>query len=343
MITSSSSPIFPTTHREHSVHPARLQAPSVDKWRHQESLWREDLQSGGNPRTTTPTGCEPKDLATVSRIEAYSGDPYQSYDVQEKVGEEDHRAPITEEVEEFREIGTAGLPDSKISENVPLPIADAFRRFRGKHSDLEDGELQKMLTSPLCAPMQLSCMREREESAQDTEADRKESLRSHASEGQKALVKLFSSEQGNLIRSSVFRNANPSNLRGSLIEGNKVHLLNQARSELAKQELHVESLNECIGEQQRPTEEQRLALQDAQYGFVECRREQVRIQEELSMKENVLRDTQIRKYARNGRIQRAQVLRADEVSVQKLRENHETNSAAHFPIAANARTDEFYE
>ena len=69
--------------------------------------------------------------------------------------------------------------------------------------------------------------REREASAQCTEADRKESLRSHSSEGQKALGKLdalFSSEQGNLIRSSVFGNANPSNLRGSLLEGNKDHL-----------------------------------------------------------------------------------------------------------------------
>ena len=50
----------------------------------------------------------------------------------------------------------------------------------------------------------------------------------------------------------MFRNANPSNLRGSLLEGKKDHLLNQARSDLAKQELHVESLNKCIGE----TEEQ---------------------------------------------------------------------------------------
>ena len=75
---------------------------------------------------------------------------------------------------------------------------------------------------------------------------------------------LFSSEQRNLIRSSVFRNANPSNLRGPLPEGNKDHLLNQARSELAKQELHVESLNKCIGELQRQTEEEILALQDAE-------------------------------------------------------------------------------
>ena len=102
--------------------------------------------------------------------------------------------------------------------------------------------------------MQWLCRREREVSAQFAQANRKESLRSQSSEGQKDLVKpkaLFSSEQGNLIRSSVFRNANPSNLRGSLLEGNKDHLLNQARSDLAKQELHVESLNKCIGELHR--------------------------------------------------------------------------------------------
>ena len=44
------------------------------------------------------------------------------------------------------------------------------------------------------------------------------------------------------MKSSVFRHANPSNLRGSLLESNQDHLLNQARSDLAKQELHVESL-----------------------------------------------------------------------------------------------------
>ena len=67
----------------------------------------------------------------------------------------------------------------------------------------------------------------------------------------------------------MFRNANPSNLRGSSLESKKDHLLNQARSDLAMQELHVESLNMCIGELQRQTEEQRLPLQDAPYGFVE--------------------------------------------------------------------------
>ena len=100
-------------------------------------------------------------------------------------------------------------------------------------------------------------------------------------------------------------------------------MLNQARSDLAKQELHVESLNDCIGEMQRQTKEQRLALQGAQYGFVESR-EQVRLQEELSMKEKVLPNTQIRLIHEMGEIKRAQELRVEEVSVQKLRENFET-------------------
>ena len=55
-------------------------------------------------------------------------------------------------------------------------------------------------------------MQEREVSAQYTQADLKESLRSHSSEGQKALGEpdaLFSTEEGNLIRSSVFRNGIP--------------------------------------------------------------------------------------------------------------------------------------
>ena len=131
---------------------------------------------------------------------------------------------------------------------------------------------------------------------------------------------LFSSEQGNLIRSSVFRNANPSNLRGSPLESNQDHLLNQARSDLTKQELHVESLNKCIGEH---TEEQRLALQDAQYGFVGSRREQVRLQEELSKKEKVLRNTQIRNMHKMEEIQRAQELREEDLNA-KVNRNHET-------------------
>ena len=67
-----------------------------------------------------------------------------------------------------------------------------------------------------------------------------------------------------------------------------------------------------------------MALQDAQYGFVESRREHVRLQEELSMKEKVLRNTQIRNMQEMGESKRAQEQRIGEVSVQKLRENRET-------------------
>ena len=41
--------------QEHPVHHEHLQALPVDKQRHQEPLWRENLQSGGNPRTTFST------------------------------------------------------------------------------------------------------------------------------------------------------------------------------------------------------------------------------------------------------------------------------------------------
>ena len=148
--------------------------------------------------------------------------------------------PITEEVKEFGEKSDSWRPRFSNIRDVLLPIADAFRRFRAG-SDLEDGELQKMLTSPLYAQKasgkpDAMVVQEREVSAQYTQADRKGSLRPHSSEGQKALVKpnaSCSSEQRNLIRSSVFRNGNPSNLRGSLLEGNKDHLLDQARSDLA--------------------------------------------------------------------------------------------------------------
>ena len=133
-----------------------------------------------------------------------------------------------------------------------------------------------------------------------------------------------SNELGNQFENSIFKFADPPSLGRSLLEGNKDHLLSQARSELMKQEHQVGSLNNCIGEVQRQAYAQRLELQDAQHGHIEYRREQVRLQEELSMKEKFLRDTLIRCMHEMGEMKRAQELRIDEVSVQKLRENHET-------------------
>ena len=115
-----------------------------------------------------------------------------------------HRALITEEVKEFRGIGTAGVQDSKLSERYYSQSQMHFDDSVGSiaDSDLEDGEFQKMLTSPLFAQKasgkpDASIVQEREVSAQYSQADRKERLRSHSSEGQTALVKpnaSFSSE-----------------------------------------------------------------------------------------------------------------------------------------------------
>ena len=134
-----------------------------------------------------------------------------------------------------------------------------------------------------------------------------------------------------------------SNLGRSLLEGNKDPLLSQARSELIKQEHQVGSVNNCISELQQQACAQRLELQDAQHGFIESRREQVRPQEELSMKEKVLRDTQIRNMHEMGEMKRAQELQVDEVSVPKVKRKPRDNTEARFPVAGDARTDEFYD
>ena len=56
-------------------------------------------------------------------------------------------------MEEFREIGTAGVPDPKLSETSYFQSQIHFDDSAGciADSNLEDGELQKMLTSPLYA------------------------------------------------------------------------------------------------------------------------------------------------------------------------------------------------
>ena len=82
-----------------------------------------------------------------------------------------------------------------------------------------------------------------------------------------ALFSLRSEEPQIQFKSSVFKNADPSNLGRSLLEGDKNHLLSQARAEITKQEHQVESLNNCISEPQQQTYAQRLELQDAEHGF----------------------------------------------------------------------------
>ena len=70
----------------------------------------------------------------------------------------------------------------------------------------------------------------------------------------------------------------------------------------------------------QPENEKLIAKLAESFGW----RDEVRLQEEFSLKEKVLRNTQIRNMHEMGESKRAQEQRIDEVSVRKLRENHET-------------------
>ena len=90
-----------------------------------------------------------------------------------------------------------------------------------------------------------------------------------------------------------------------------------------KHEHKVESLHNCIDELQQQAYAQRLDLENAHHGYVESRREQGRLQEELVTKEKALQETKIRSRHEMGEMTRAQEPRSDEFSVQKLRESYE--------------------
>ena len=97
---------------------------------------------------------------------------------------------------------------------------------------------------------------------------------------------------------SVFRDAKPANVAKSLLEGNRDHLLSQARAEMMKQEHNLKSLKNCISELQQQACAQRLHLENTHHGYVESRREQVRLQEELDMKKKLFEKLKFEAYTR---------------------------------------------
>ena len=100
----------------------------------------------------------------------------------------------------------------------------------------------------------------------------------------------------------------------------------EARSELMKQEYKVESLNNCMSELQQQTHAQRLELDNAHFGYEESRREPFRLQEELAMKENALRDTEIRSIHEMRELRRAQ---GEKVMIRYSRSLHRYKSELH--------------
>ena len=106
--TSSSSSTCSPTSQDHATHSVSREQ-FVDEKRYQRPFCLDQQQVGGIPRRITPTGYEPKALEMEDpedlepkRIEpdkSLQTDLYQLYHIQERFVEEDHQAPITEEVE----------------------------------------------------------------------------------------------------------------------------------------------------------------------------------------------------------------------------------------------------
>ena len=120
-----------------------------------------------------------------------------------------------------------------------------------------------------------------------------------------------------------FRFSNPVNAAKSLLDGNRDHLLAEARSELMKQEYKLESLNTCTSELQRQTHSQWLELEDVYFGYEESGERAISTTGRTVMKEKALRDTQITSIHEMEELKRVHEMRVDEFIVQRLREIHD--------------------
>ena len=138
--------------REHPVHHAHLQAPQSTSCAIKNHSGVKTCRVAETRARQLQQVNEPKELATVSRIEDYSGDPYQLYYVQEnrrtRSPSSDHqRSGI---IWRDRDSWLTGFEKSETSYfQSRMHFNDSLENIAD--SDLEDGELQKMLTSPLYA------------------------------------------------------------------------------------------------------------------------------------------------------------------------------------------------
>ena len=129
-----------------------------------------------------------------------------------------------------------------------------------------------------------------------------------------------------------------------LLKANKDHLLSQSKSELMRQEHQGGSLNNC----HQWVTATLLMLKDWNHNTHNTDTKNLDESKYVNKKNYIWRkrlseDTQIRSMYEMGEMKRAQELRVDEVLVQKLTRKPWDNTEAHFPVAGDARADEFYE
>ena len=255
-----------------------------------------------------------------------------------KIGE-DHRAPITEEVQEFTEIRTAGIPDSKLSETSyfqpKMHFDDSVESTAD--SDLEDWESQKLLTSHLYAqkaPGELHAIVMQEREGKCTK-------HSSRSKGNFEVRKL---------------RGNPMHCFHLSRETWSVGLCSQTLIRGIQEELFLKVTRiTCPIRQDHQTLRNKNFMSNpstsASVKYNDKRKNKdwhyrTRNTDLLNLDENKFDHKKKCHSNRNmhemGEIDGAQELRADEVSVQKFRESRgQFNSS--LPVVANARTHEFYE
>ena len=211
---------------------ARVQVrTSRTSQRHQESLWREDLQSGGNARTTTATGCAPKELGP-------SPEPKLLLEIHidcimnRKIWRRSyhpssyHRRRNLEILWRFaRRI---------LNYQRRLPIADVFRRFRGKRCRFwsRRWRVAKITDFTTVRPESFGETRcnghagERQVHNTHKPIERKVWVLTHQNVRERRWKPIHCLHQNRENWSEVlFSSAHPSNLRGSLFESDKDHLL----------------------------------------------------------------------------------------------------------------------
>ena len=161
-------------------------------------------------------------------------------------GAQDKQAPVMEETKSPGQIQVQSSLDQEMTKMSPILKMSHLQSMMhfdesmesNVDSDLDDGEIRKLLTSQLCAQRASTIpdamfIQEREVKAQT----------SHSSEGREATRRPVALLDRNQTWSSVFGNANVSNSSETPLEGNKGHSLKRARTDLARREIHVESLS----------------------------------------------------------------------------------------------------
>ena len=127
---------------------------------HLDSTTHFNYESGGNPRTNTPTGYQLEELAITSGSSLE--DIHRLYDVQREFEEQDQQAPTIEELKEFgvsQFIQTQSLLDHEMAETSPVekmsylqsPKCTSTSLWKALRTLISKLEIQKLLTSPLYA------------------------------------------------------------------------------------------------------------------------------------------------------------------------------------------------